>query len=190
MSARYTKKSYIYLEDGIAFVQDSFVSLSQMDIVDLRNRVEVTQHKRVRLCAHQSTDDSLHEMFIALHRETYIRPHRHIGKAESLHILEGSADAVFFDDLGNIVHVIALGEYASGNTFFYRIGESLYHTLIVRSEYLIFHETTEGPFRRADTIGAPWAPHGDDLVAGREYMRQLAETVSAFSKVPGGERKI
>jgi hypothetical protein len=34
----------------------------------------------------------------------------------------------------------------------------IWHTLIVRSEFLVFHETTNGPFNREDTIFPLWAP--------------------------------
>ena len=45
-------------------------------------------------------------MFIALSDETYIRPHKHLNKSESLHVLEGSADVVFFDEKGKITKII------------------------------------------------------------------------------------
>ena len=56
----------------------------------------------MRLCAHPAVDDRLHEMVIAMARETYVRPHKHVNKSESVHVIEGLADAVLFDDAGNV----------------------------------------------------------------------------------------
>jgi hypothetical protein len=41
----------------------------------------------------------------------------------------------------------------------------------------VFHETTNGPFNRADTIFAPWSPEEDDVVAVRAYVEKLKQQV-------------
>ena len=48
-------------------------------------------------------------MFIVLSKETYIRPHKHVNRIESLHVVEGKARAVFFDEIGSIIQVVPLG---------------------------------------------------------------------------------
>jgi cupin fold WbuC family metalloprotein len=173
--------SDINFKNDVLFAQNPFIKLRNQDIESLRAKVQDSRLKRVRLCAHLNIEDSLHEMFIALVKESYIRPHKHLNKVESLHILEGQADAVFFDEKGNVTKVVSVGDYSSGNHFFYRISEPTYHTLLVKSDFLIFHEVTEGPFRQIDTRRASWAPDDDDILDGREYMERLAETVSHFS---------
>ena len=94
-------------------------------------------------------------MFIALSNETYIRPHKHLNKSESLHVLEGHADVVFFNDIGKIIKIISLSKDSSKSCFYYRISEPTYHTFIVKSDIFIFHETTHGPFKKSDTLYAP-----------------------------------
>ena len=162
----------------VFYADEPLVNVGRQDIEFLKARVGDTEHKRIRLCAHKDVEDDLHEMFIVLSKETYIRPAKHLGKAESLHVVEGRADAVFFDERGSITQVIPLGDYSSGLRFYYRIGEPVYHTLLIRSDPFIFHETTRGPFRRADTVFAPWAPDERDVAAVGEYMERLARIIA------------
>ena len=72
---------------------------------------------RIRLCAHPDVNDTLHEMLIVHEKGTYVRPHKHLNKTESVHIIEGSVDVVIFDDDGNITDVIQMGDYKSGRNF-------------------------------------------------------------------------
>ena len=134
------------------------VCLAAIDVERVREWGIRAPRKRARVCAHPSTFDPLHEMIICLARGTYIRPHRHAGKSESFHMIEGELDVVLFEDDGAIREVIRMGPYQSQRTFFYRLMEPCYHTVLVRSQQAIFHETTNGPFDAADTEYAPWAP--------------------------------
>lgn len=168
---------YREMSKEVFYVDDSLVQVGKQELDFLKERVGNTPKKRIRLCAHRSKDDYVHEMIILLDKETYIRPAKHIGKAESLHVVEGRADAVFFDEIGKISKVIQMGDSSTGLKFYYRIDDPVYHALIVRSEYFIFHETTGGPFNRADTIFASWAPVEADLAAVREYMEKTRKIV-------------
>lgn len=155
------------------------VNIGRSDVEFLRERVHRNARKRIRLCAHKETEDKLHEMFVVYVKETYIRPNKHLGKDESLHILEGVADFVFFDDEGNVTDVVPLGHYSSGREFYCRIPESVYHTLLIRSDMIAIHESTPGPFKRADTIFAPWAPEEADVAAVRRFTERLAKTIQS-----------
>ena len=117
----------------------------------------------------------MHEMLIALSRETYIRPHRHAGKSESVHVIAGSGDLALFDDGGNLCDVVELGPFGAGKCFYYRMAAPQYHMLIVRSDILVVHETTNGPFRPHDTDFATWAPEEEDI-EGRAVFLTRVET--------------
>src|SRR5204862_7175921 len=69
--------------------------------------------RRARLCAHPNPDDPLHEMLIVLDRGTYVRPHRHAGKSESFHVIEGELDVVLFAYDGPVRDVIRNGSYGT-----------------------------------------------------------------------------
>jgi len=149
------------------------------DTAGERLRVEVRQttRHRCRFTAHPSSSEALHEMLICLHASGYVRPHRHHGKAESIHVVEGFADLVLFGDDGRIERVIALGPYGSGRTWFVRLPPPIYHTLVLRGEDFIFQETTLGPFRREDTEMAPWAPDETDVPGIPSYKNHLLSEV-------------
>jgi len=133
--------------------------------------------KKIRLCTHNNKNESIHEMFIVHEYGAYVRPHKHPGKIESTHIIEGVVDLVIFDDNGNINDVIKMGDYASGNIFYYRIAAPIYHTLIIKSDILVFHETTNGPFNSHDTVFPLWAPVGNNDQVVSDYMNELAQKI-------------
>jgi cupin fold WbuC family metalloprotein len=147
------------------------VSNSTIDF--LRGKVDDSPRQRVRLCLHDNIGNPLHEMAIILGRGSYIRPHKHKGKTESFHIIEGKLSVVFFNDQGGVEKVIRMGSYNSGLTFFYRLATSCFHAVIPESEYVIFHESTNGPFNPEDTEYAKWAPPEAEEKDAREYVNTL-----------------
>jgi cupin fold WbuC family metalloprotein len=165
--------------EGVFVAAGSPVLLERADIAFLKEEVERATRGRVRICAHPTVSHHLQEMFIVLSPRTYIRPHKHLGKTESLFVVEGAADAVFFDDDGAIVDVFRLGDYSSGLPCYYRIDEPVYHTLVVRSGVFVFHETAQGPFVPDSSVGAWWAPPEGDPACG-DFMSRLAGKASEF----------
>jgi cupin fold WbuC family metalloprotein len=156
------------------------VSVSREEVDFLKERLPCTQRGRIRLCVHRSGEDPLHEMLIVLARRTYIRPHKHIGKSESFHMIEGMLDLVLFETNGEIREVIELGAPGSHRKFFYRLSAAEYHGLLLRTDPVVFHETTNGPFRQGDAILAPWAPEDSDSNRAAEYMSELTRRVDQF----------
>jgi len=168
------------INNEVFVAQDQVVTVAQDCIETFKQQAARNLRHRARLCAHKNNENRIHEMFIALTGDTYIRPHRHINKSESFHVIEGTATVVFFDDVGSIEEVIEIGDYRSGKPFYYRNEDARFHTQIVTSERLVFHETTNGPFNRADTVLASWSPDEADHSAVRAYLEQLRRAVSQF----------
>ncbi len=169
----------------VLVADDSIAVVDRAALRDLSGRLPRAPRGRVRLCTHRSSDELLHEMLIVLQGGSYIRPHKHRGKAESFHLIEGRVDIVFFDDEGAITNVLDMAAYGSGQPFYYRIGESVYHTLMVRSDTLVYHEVTTGPFRREDTLFAPWAPEEGHDAAIREWNGGLESRLREFAGTSG-----
>ena len=90
-------------------------------IVMLKEKGLMNKRQRSRLCAHNEVGDTLHEMLIIHTKDTYVRPHKHLNKSESFHIVEGSLNVILFDEEGQITDVIQMGNYLSGNFFYYRL---------------------------------------------------------------------
>lgn len=170
------------VSEEVLFVVDSVAIVDVEDITRLKERSRATPRKRSRICAHRDPAEKLHEMFIVHEKHTYIRPHKHLNKAESIHLIEGLADLVLFSEEGRIEDVLRLGDYASSRGFFCRMPESRYHTLLIHSEFLVFHETTTGPFDRADTIFAPWSPDETDETARSAFFQKVLLESQAFLK--------
>ncbi|MDD5262502.1 MAG: WbuC family cupin fold metalloprotein [Methylacidiphilales bacterium] len=142
----------------VYITEAKFPNVGKSELDFLESKIESSARKRVRLCAHKSNDDRLHEMFIGFTKDSYIRPSKHLGKDESLHVIKGSGDYVFFDENGRSADVVSLGEYSSGFQFYCRIPESANHALVLDSDIMLIHETTSGPFKREDTVFTPWSP--------------------------------
>lgn len=157
----------------VYFSGEDFIGLSRRDIVSLKKAALKNKRRRARLCAHKSIKDRLHEMFVVHARGAYVRPHKHLNKSESLHVIEGKADLFIFDRKGKINKIIKLGEYGSGRNFYYRISRPLYHSLLIRSKFFVFHEAINGPFRKFDNIPAPWSPDEQDYTGIREYITRI-----------------
>jgi len=166
----------------VLYAEDPIVQVDREDIDFLVRRAFENPRKRVRLCAHRNVGDKLHEMLIVHARDCYVRPHKHTGKSESFHIVSGVVDIILFDEAAAIVDVVPMGDYSTGRKFFYRLADPYYHTLLIRSDYVVFHEITNGPFDRADTIFAPWAPVETEAAAVGNFMKELARSVDDWRR--------
>jgi len=161
----------------VLYAEDPIVRVDRDDIKFLVERAAQNPRKRIRLCAHKDVTDKLHEMLIVHARECYVRPHKHLAKSESFHVISGIVDIALLNETGNLVDVIPMGDYASGREFYYRLADPRYHTLLIRSDYVVFHETTNGPFNRADTIFAPWSPDLEDTAGAKRFLEELDQKV-------------
>ncbi|MFB0566232.1 MAG: WbuC family cupin fold metalloprotein [Candidatus Aminicenantaceae bacterium] len=159
--------------EEVLFTRDPITKVDRKVIEFLKAKAFENRRKRIRLCTHVSVNDSVHEMLIVHSKGSYVRPHKHLKKSESFHVIEGKLKVIIFDESGNIIEVISMGDYSSGDAFFYRIQESRFHTVIPISGFVVFHETTKGPFLRKDTLFAQWAPEEDDNDAQKIYMNNL-----------------
>jgi cupin fold WbuC family metalloprotein len=168
------------ISNEVAIADEAIVQIGNEDVHHLLAAVASSDLGRSRICAHRDNGDPVHEMIIALKQWSYIRPHKHLSKSESFHIIQGAVDIVVFDDTGGITNIIRMGEFGSTREFFYRMADPLFHTLLIQSPEVVFHETTNGPFNREETIWAPWAPDPTNEQAAREYMQKLVAAAEKF----------
>ena len=164
----------------VLYATESVVRIDAIYIEGLKKEALKNPRSRIRLCTHQSTDDPVHEMLIVHTQDTYVRPHAHVGKTESFHMIEGELDVVLFDPEGNIREIVELGLSGSGRCFYYRLQEETIHTVMIRTPVAIFHETTKGPFKREETLFPNWAPDEHDGKAIRDYVVNLQSRLRSF----------
>ena len=170
------------INDEVFIALDPIVKIGGDELGFLKTQALANDRKRARICAHKTNEDTLHEMVIAISAQSYIHPHKHLGKSESFHIVEGEVDVVIFDDEGAITDIIELGDAASGRNLYYRLSESAFHTLLIHTDFLVVHEVTNGPFVRDKTVLAAFAPPEDRLVEAKAYVQQVAGRAAAFRR--------
>lgn len=159
------------------FTQTDVTEVGRTWLDQLKHDAQTAPLGRARLCLHRDHADAIQEMVIAFCRGSLVRPHRHEGRCESLHVIEGSLAVLLFDDAGRVDRRIDLAAPPMGDApFMYRLSASLWHAVVPLSDSVVVHEVTQGPFV-ADTPGAfaPWSPTGGrELAAFLEAA--LAET--------------
>lgn len=166
----------------VLYTNRDLVKVSGADIDALKKKSLENEHQSIRLHCHKYNSDTSQEILIIHAQDAYIRPHKHLNKSESFYIVEGKADVVLFGEEGNIEQIIPMGEYLSGCKVYCRMSRPDYHTLIVHSDFLVFHKITKGPFQKADTVFAPWAPPETDVEACAEYTQRLKGMVKDYEQ--------
>lgn len=166
------KSSEVYIAPG------PIASIGREEIEFLRREVATNAKGRVRINLHPENSDCLHEMFIAIRPDSYIRPHKHLNKSEAFHIVYGEVDIVIFEDDGSIREIVPLAAGGGTKAFYYRMSQPFFHTLLIRSDMLVVHEITNGPFVKDGTVFGQFAPkEDDDLNAINAWQNGLADRV-------------
>lgn len=147
--------SAIFNHEPIFVVTDTMLG-------ELKARAKNAPLLRARICLHSDVEHPVQEMVIAFYKDTYVRPHRHIGASESFHVMEGEIDVIFFDEVGKLTDRVRLGGPETNSPSLYRLSEAKWHSLVVATEYAIVHEVSKGPFRRDQACFAPWSPSTED----------------------------
>jgi len=168
--------------DEVFYTASALTDIGDADIAWLKARARATPRRRARICAHPSADASLHEMIIVHEKRTYVPPHRHIGRSESYTIIEGRMRIVLFDEHGGVQNTVALTPPGDGGTFFYRLSGPQFHSMLIDSDWIVFHEVTSGPFDPSTTEFADWAPgNGDPADAQAAYLAQMDAAVAEMA---------
>jgi cupin fold WbuC family metalloprotein len=164
----------------VFLAQGPITAIGPAELKMLKVAVKTSPKRRARINAHPDGEDTLHEMIIAIDASSYVRPHKHPRKSEAFHIIEGKADIVVFHEDGEIDRVIELGPPGGRRPFYYRMSGAFFHTLIIRSELLIVHEITNGPFRPAATVFADFAPDDREADKANAYQAELIRRVATL----------
>jgi len=172
------------LNEEVLFVEEPIVKIGAEDIARLVQTAGLNRRKRIRVCVHRDITDTLHEMIIVHTKNMYVRPHKHLNKSESFHIIEGEADIIVYDDDGRITQVVPMGPYGSERVFYYRLSDPVFHTVSIRSDHVVFHESTHGPFNPQKTVWAPWAPDETEESGVAAFMKSLDRFLNSQKPMP------
>jgi len=163
-------ESLLLKSNDVLVCTDEIVSLNYSVLNQLNHMAVSSPKHRARVCVHKDNTALIQEMIIQINHGSYICPHRHDNKCESFHLIKGDADIVVFKDDGEIEKVI---RFSKDHSFYYRLDSNLFHTIILRSESVVFHEVTNGPFVQNATEFASFAPVEGDL--GVDKYRALLD---------------
>jgi len=168
------------ISEEILYSCDLVTKIDLAAIKLLKTRAAGNRRKRVRICAHPDVGDALHEMLIVHTKGAYVRPHKHQNKSESFHIIEGKLAVIIFNEDGSVGEVIKMAGPESNEVFYYRLSASYFHTVIPLSDFVVFHETTNGPFKREETLFPVWAPPEEDTEASKRFLQNLMAKVNSL----------
>ena len=166
-------KEVFHNRDDIGLVDEGWLAF-------LKDRAARSPLRRSRLCLHRLHDDLVQQMIIVMCKDVLFRPHRHRAKTESFHMIEGLLDLIFFDDKGTPEIVIRMGPIDSGAVFCHRLGVSQFHAVLPRSDFVVMHEITTGPWVQNDSEFAPWAPTEHDAL--RSFLAESAAKAEAIKR--------
>ena len=166
-------------DEEVLVTEENVTKIGTPEINFLKSIAATNPRRRVRVCAHHNNEDNLHEMILVLMSGIYVQPHKHIGKTESFHIIEGEMVVILFDDYGVPIESIQMGDFKSGKVFYYRLETETFHSIVPLSETVVFHETTNGPFRKEFTQYAKWAP---DDEGDPQKQKLFVEKLNQFCK--------
>jgi cupin fold WbuC family metalloprotein len=158
----------------VYFAKQPISAIGASELRFLKEAAMRSTRHRCRICLHLDEQALLHETVLVYTKSTYNRPNRH-PMAESFHLLEGACDVIFFTEDGKPDKVLRMEAAVRGNghPFIVQFPVMVYHTIIVRSDWLVIHETCRGPFVRGQsTLYAPWAPAETDHDVG-DFLAKL-----------------
>ncbi len=167
------------VSDEVFYTDSSITLVDQQGLEFLKAQAQSNPRQRCRLCGHPDPAAALHDMIIVMSGAAYIRPHKHLDKDETLHLIEGDGVLCVFDENGEIEDLRRLGGVESGANFLYRMPAGVYHTQLIRSDWLVFHESASGPFDATQMVEASWAPTEDDTEAVSAYRKKLFDRVNS-----------
>ena len=79
------------------FASTKNVSISKDLIEKIEEELKTSNDSSIRLCLHKSPDENYHQMIIGHSKSHYYRPHKHLEKPESYHIIKGKLLCIIFD---------------------------------------------------------------------------------------------
>lgn len=171
-------RSFVTVTPEVLYSNGAFLAVSRSDVNVLKSAALASPRRRARLCFHASPEDAQQEMLIVMHRDSYVCPHRHFTKVETLGIIEGTCEALLFDASGHLVDRLSMSPPSHGGAFFYRMPPGQFHSLLFCSEWVVFVETTIGPFTPDGSESAPWAPPESDPKAGAAFLASAMASLS------------
>lgn len=119
------------------------------EIIDeLKSVALKSPRKRSRLCLHPFKNESHQEMLIVMHKSAIEKPQKRTNGFDSKIVIHGEANLNYFNDEGEILRTISLGQNKS---LYVHTRSDEYHALGIVSDWFVFLEILGGPFTELTT---------------------------------------
>ena len=120
---------------------------------ELVGAATINVRRRSNLNLHETLDDPIQRLAIAMQPDTLIRPHRHPHTWELLLPLRGRFAVMLFDDAGVVTERIALGDTAS----LVELPAGQWHAVLSLDSGAVIFEVKHGPYMPTEPADfAPW----------------------------------
>jgi len=130
---------------------------TQVLLDELAAKAAASPRLRANHNIHVSPTDPVQRFFVAVNRDSYFRPHRHLAKSELALVLRGGFDVLTFDEAANVTARYTVGGATA--SFAYETPRGTWHTLLANTDGSAFLEVKEGPYDPAVASEfARWAP--------------------------------
>ncbi len=150
---------------------------------ELAARAHASPRRRAHHNVHADAGDVVQRFFVAVDRDSYVRPHRHRTRAELALVVRGSFDVVTFDERGVVSARYAVGEHTA--QMGYELPQDTWHTLMARHDGSAFLEIKQGPYDPATSAEfASWAPPEGDARAER-FLRWARDAAPGDAAADG-----
>lgn len=148
--------------------------ITQQDLDTLAASAMQSPRRRANLNVHETLDDPIQRLAIAMEPDTEVQPHRHRHTWELLTPLRGRFIVLHFDDNGTVTRRTVLGE----DSQVVETPAGVWHAVLSLDVGGIIFEVKHGPYRPiAAEDFAPWREKGS------------AERLLAwYAKAPVGDR--
>lgn len=160
-----------------------------MEVIDYNLMAELTiqavqsPRKRAHYNLHQSLDEAIHRVVMAVEPGSYIRPHRHLtgNKFELFTIFRGRGSVFIFSKDGAILNRIDMTP--GGDTAAIELAPETWHAFVAWQSGTVVCEVKPGPyFPVPESDVAEWAPaEGEKNVATVLEWLSLAKVGDRFA---------
>lgn len=111
---------------------------------DLSAQAKASSRLRIAMDLRNSPEDLSQRMLNALEPGTIMPIHRHHASSESVVVLRGKIEWVFYDDNGNVTERVTLD--ANGEPLMLNVERDRWHSLVCMESGSVLYESKDGPY--------------------------------------------
>jgi cupin fold WbuC family metalloprotein len=123
--------------------------INKKQITTIKKKFLLSKIKKFRILLHENYRSKIHEMLIFLKKDYEMPKHYNYNFDKSYFLIHGKFKLLFYNKKKKIINTINMD---CNSNFFYRFKKKSFHKLTVESKYVVFLETSAGPFLGMKTL--------------------------------------